>query len=271
MTPRPLPFELHGFAATSALLFAVVLLRYLLVAGPFYWIFYHRRFGRGRKIRAEFPPLSVIKTEIGYSVLTSALFGVSGAALLYAWKNGYTLLYSDVSDYGWTWLALSFPVLALLHETYFYWTHRLIHHPKLFRLVHRVHHISKNPTPWAAFSFHPTEALLQAVAVPLFVCFVPTHHIALVFYLMAMTVLSVINHLGFEIYPRGAERTFVGKSLINATHHYLHHHRARGNFGLYFTFWDRWMGTQATDTHAVYREVTTREPAPTRRRSTQAA
>lgn len=26
------------------------------------------------------------------------------------------------------------------HDTYCYWTRRAMHHPKLFRTVHRVHH-----------------------------------------------------------------------------------------------------------------------------------
>jgi sterol desaturase/sphingolipid hydroxylase (fatty acid hydroxylase superfamily) len=32
--------------------------------------------------------------------------------------------------------------------------------------------------------------------------------------------------------------------ITGVTHHDLHHQDARWNFGLYFTWWDRWMGTE---------------------------
>jgi Delta7-sterol 5-desaturase len=259
MSASSLPFELRGFWTSAAVLFAIILARYFLFAGGLYWLFYKRGLAPLRKIRPEPPAPGMIQKEIGWSILTSAIFALSGAFMLHAWESGRTVLYARVEDYGWTWLGLSLPVLLVLHETYFYWTHRWIHHPWLFRWVHRVHHESHNPTPWAAFSFHPLEAILQAVILPALVWVVPTHFAVLLAFLMIMTVLGVINHLGYEIYPRGAEETALGRELINASHHYLHHNRARCNFGLYFTFWDRWMKTEAPDSGSFYHQVTNRE------------
>jgi sterol desaturase/sphingolipid hydroxylase (fatty acid hydroxylase superfamily) len=34
-----------------------------------------------------------------------------------------------------------------------------MHDRRLFRLVHRVHHRSHDPSPWAAYAFGPIEAL----------------------------------------------------------------------------------------------------------------
>lgn len=262
MSATPIPFEVPDFLPTTAMLFGIICVRYFVFAGLLHYLFYRRGLLPHRKIRPEWPKAAIVRREIGWSLVTSVIFALSGACLLHLWKSGHTLMYGQVADYGWLWFCLSLPCLALLHETYFYWTHRWIHHKWLFRWVHRVHHDSRNPTPWAAFSFHPWEGLIQAIILPALVCVVPTHPVVLLTYLMVMTVFSVINHLGFELYPRGAEKTFWGRELISATHHFLHHHRARGNYGLYFTFWDRWMGTQALDTEDVYREVTEREPRP---------
>ena len=230
--------------------------RYFLFAGAFYWLFYKRGVAGFTKIRPEAPPAGIVPKEIGWSILTSVVFAVSGAFMLHAWARGHTRLYTRIEDYGWIWFALSLPCLMLLHETYFYWTHRWIHHPLLFRRVHLVHHESFNPTPWAAFSFHPWESLIQAIILPALVWVVPTHLGILVAFLMVMTVLGVINHLGFEIYPRSMTASRLGRELINASHHNLHHNRFTGNFGLYFTFWDRWMKTETPDTNALYREGT---------------
>lgn len=258
MSASALPFKLHGFGDTTAVLFVVVAARYFFFAGGFYWLFYRGNLAPSRKIRRETPPAGIIAREISWSLVTCFIFAVSGAALLHAWDSGHTRLYTRVEDHGWVWLVVSLPILMVLHETYFYWTHRWIHHPRIFRLVHRVHHESNNPTPWAAFSFHPWEALIQAIILPALVWVVPTHLAVLVAFLMVMTVLGVINHLGYEIYPRGFDETAIGREIIHATHHNLHHSRFKGNFGLYFTFWDRWMSTEVPDTNTVYREVTAR-------------
>src|SRR3546814_2958407 len=51
---------------------------------------------------------------------------------------------------------------SLLHDSFFYWTHRLLHRPRWFRLAHAVHHESRPPTAWAAMSFHPIEAVTRS-------------------------------------------------------------------------------------------------------------
>ena len=46
------------------------------------------------------------------------------------------------------------------------------------------------------------------------------------------------------------------------TNHIMHHEKMRGNYGLYFSFWDRVMGTNHADYEARFREVTSRLPEP---------
>ncbi len=40
--------------------------------------------------------------------------------------------------------------------------------------------------------------------------------------------------------------------LTTTTHHDLHHGGERANYGLYFTWWDRWMGTESPHYHAAF-------------------
>ena len=67
----------------------------------------------------------------------------------------------------------SIAVAVVLHDAYFYWTHRLLHWRPLYRVAHHVHHRSTSPTPWAAYAFHPLEALIQAGIYVLIVFAVP--------------------------------------------------------------------------------------------------
>ena len=127
-----------------------------------------------------------------------------------------------------------------MHDTYFYWSHRLSH--KFYHLkIHHAHHKSRIPTAWTSFSFHPVEALLQAIIIPAMVFFIPVHLSVLLIVLTIMTAFGLTNHLGYEIYPSFFERKL---SLITARHHQVHHSHLSKNFGLYFTFWDKWMGTE---------------------------
>ena len=53
-------------------------------------------------------------------------------------------------------------------------------------------------------------------------------------------------HLGHEILPKWINKTFL-KWLVTATHHEVHHMKFQQNYGIYFRFWDVWMGTEDKD------------------------
>lgn len=122
-----------------------------------------------------------------------------------------------------------------------------MHQPRIFSILHRVHHDSNITSPWTAFSFHPLEALLQAVFLPALLVIMPMHISVRLIHLSLMTITSVVNHLDIEIYSKKFHRNVVGRWLIGATHHALHHKHFRYNFGFYFTFWDKWKKTESPE------------------------
>ena len=182
--------------------------------------------------------------EIGWSLASAAIYGVPAGAIAWGWQvRGWTWLYRDVHARPLWWLPVSFCLCLLLHDTWFYWTHRLMHRPHWFRVAHSVHHASRQPTAWAAMSFHPLEALSGAVVMPVLVFVIPLHVGVLLVLLSVMTFMGVTNHMGWEIFPKRFVHGPPGRWLITASHHQLHHERYRCNFGLYFRFWDRLLGT----------------------------
>jgi sterol desaturase/sphingolipid hydroxylase (fatty acid hydroxylase superfamily) len=68
----------------------------------------------------------------------------------------------------------------------------------------------------------------------------------------------VAGHNGFEWAPKWWDRIPVLRLETPSIHHNLHHEKSRGNYGLYFTFWDRWMGTQFPDCEARKAALRTR-------------
>ena len=217
---------------------AIVAVRYLLWSGLFAWLTGRRHPGLYAGLDAQ------VRREIGWSLASAAIYGVPAGVVAWGWQErGWTLVYTDVTAYPLWWLPASLLLFLAAHDSWFYWTHRLLHRPAWFRAAHAVHHASRPPTAWAAMSFHPLEAILGAVVIPALVFAIPIHAAVLGLVLAAMTVMGVTNHMGWELFPRALVRSRWGGWLITASHHQRHHDDWRCNYGLYFRFWDRLCGT----------------------------
>ena len=229
----------------TLIFFIIISGRYFLVAGLFYLIFY-KWFSvkfKERKINQKKYKKEQFRNEIKWSLITSFLFSLAGTFTVVLWQKGYTKVYTNISDHGWWYLPLSLIIFMLLHETYYYWLHRWMHKPAVFKIVHKVHHDSNIASPFTAFSFHPIEGIFQAIFLPVMLLILPMHYMVIIVVLSIMTLSSVINHLDIEIYPNNPDN-FLTKWIIGATHHSHHHKFFKYNYGLYFTFWDKIGGTE---------------------------
>ena len=225
------------FLSTLAMT-VIVALRYLAASGLFAWATSRVRPGHYNGLDGQ------IRREIGWSLASAAIYGIPAGIVAWGWQTrGWTLVYTDPDAYPLWYLPLA-PLLYLLaHDTWFYWTHRLMHRPAAFRMAHAVHHASRPPTAWAAMSFHPLEALTGAVVIPVLVFVIPIHAAMLGVVLLIMTVMGVTNHMGWEMFPRALVHSRAGHWLITASHHQRHHDLYKCNYGLYFRFWDKLCGT----------------------------
>lgn len=232
------------------------ILRYFLAAGTAFLVFYviFKKKWAYWKIQEKFPKPSDYQREILYSALTIAIFVGIAAIIFTTPLKAYTRYYENVSDYGWGYWVLSIIAMIFLHDTYFYWMHRMMHHPKLYRMVHLTHHKSTNPSPWAAYSFHPLEAVVEASIIFLIVFLIPYHRSALLAFLVFMIIYNVYGHLGYELYTKGFNKSWIGKWFNTSVNHNQHHKHFHGNYGLYFLFWDRWLGTLRSDYDQAFQE-----------------
>ncbi len=241
----------------SKRILTINMLRYFLIAGPAFLIFYvlFKNYFKEVKIQDRFPKNSDYLREIIYSIITIFIF-VGIALIVFASPlSAYHLKYDHISDFGWGYWCLSIGLMIMLHDTYFYWTHRAMHHPKLFKYFHLVHHKSVNPSPWAAYAFHPLEGVVEAGIIFPIAFLIPFHPTALMVFLLFMMMYNVYGHLGYEILPKNFHRHFIGRWLNTSVNHNQHHKHFNGNYGLYFLFWDRWMGTIRDDYDPAYEAV----------------
>jgi len=229
---------MSGALLAALAMTGIVALRYLASSGLFAWLTARVRPGFYAGLAPQ------MRREVGWSLASAAVYGVPAGVVAWGWQaRGWTRIYTDASDHPWWWLPVSVLVYVLIHDAWFYWTHRWLHRPGPFRLAHAVHHASRPPTAWAAMSFHPLEALTGAVVIPALVLLIPIHVAALALVLLVMTVMGVTNHMGWDPFPSALVRSRLGGWVITASHHQRHHDLYAGNYGLYFRHWDRWCGT----------------------------
>ncbi|PTM08205.1 MAG: sterol desaturase [Bacteroidetes bacterium] len=226
------------------LLLLVLVLRYVLVAGiPYLWLYV---LGKNKyktlKLQNEIPERKQIFSEIKYSFFTLCIYSSGIWLFLYWLKHGYTSNYAEIGEFGWPYFVLSVFLMIIIHDMYSYWIHRLIHHKLLFKYVHLLHHKFKNPSPWSAFAFHPFESLLTLGIIPVVMFLIPWHNLALIIFITIIIAYDTFVHLGYDI-----KQLKVFKWQNTPKDHDVHHRNSKYNFGLYFTYWDRLMGTYLDD------------------------
>jgi lathosterol oxidase len=200
-----------------------------------------------RKIQAREATRADVSREIAASLRSALVFSLLGAGLVVLAQQGCVTIYRGFDQAGPTYLILSLALMLVAHDAYFYWTHRAMHHPRLFSLFHRTHHLSRMPTVWAAYSFSVPEAIVQGAFVPLFVAVVPVHSLTLFIFVAVQIVRNVMGHCGTELHPAVfAPGRWLGWNNTT-TYHDLHHETGRGNYSLYFRWWDQLMGTEHPD------------------------
>ncbi len=236
--------------------------RYLVFAGTAYLVYYviKRQEWLFMKIQQQFPHRKQILTEIKYSILSFLVFATVIIGMRVVNNSGLLAnkIYFHLSEHSVAYFIFSTALIIFLHDAYFYWIHRMMHHPLLYERVHKAHHLSKDPTPWAAFAFHPSEALIEIAFVPLIIYTIPLHVAALVIFGVWQVTFNVIGHLGYEIFPRNTIRHRLFKWVNTSTNHNMHHKFVRCNYGLYFSLWDRLMNTNHAKYYETFDEVTTR-------------
>jgi len=236
-------------------------LRYFIAAGFAYLLFWVllKNVLSHKFIQRKFPDKERLFFEFKYSVSTAAIFACVGTGMFFLIKGGHSQMYHDIDLRGWWYFFLSIPLSIIIHDAYFYWTHRLMHHPKIFKYVHLVHHRSTNPSPWAAYSFHPSEAVVQAGIGPVLILMLPMHDLALLSFITYMITLNVFGHYGFEIFPKGFTRNKLVFWHNTSTHHNMHHKYFDYNYSLYFNWWDRIFKTLHPKYDDVFDEVASRK------------
>lgn len=169
---------------------------------------------------------------------------VNNLAMLATVTLGWPLLSRSAIHLGdappWWLVACEVTLFVYLDDFLFYWMHRALHTPWLFRHVHAVHHRIR--TPWAVTGHysHPAEYVatgLLALAGP---ALVGAHVYALWAWVAVRQWEAAEGHCGYD-FPWSPSHLLPGSD--GARHHDAHHAKVHGNFAGFLAHVDGWFGT----------------------------
>lgn len=252
------PQTLLEIAQTKSVhIFAFDFGRYLIAASliaSLVWLL-KRTPWKSRQIQKRDPKAADVRREFLASVRTVFVYIFVSIFVIWSMQRGYITRMEG--SYGLLGNLGLLATILVAHDAYFYWTHRAMHHPKLFKTFHRFHHRTITPTAWAAYSFAMPEAFMMAIFMPIWLFFVPTPEPVIFTFLIVMILRNAMGHAGLELHARGWASHPVLKWISTTTHHDMHHSGSfNHNYGFYFTFWDKLMGTEHPDYVATYDRVT---------------
>ncbi|UWR11501.1 sterol desaturase family protein [Sulfitobacter mediterraneus] len=164
------------------------------------------------------------------------LWTVAQWAVFWMMANGYApaMLFPDNP----VWFVLMFPFLVIWSSFHFYWVHRLLHVPAIYKHAHALHHRNVNVGPWSGISMHPLEHFLFYTNFAIHLI-VPSHPIHILFHGYVQSVHPVFSHSGFDqLVVRDEEKAKMGDFF-----HQLHHRYFECNYGTVEMPWDKWFGS----------------------------
>ncbi len=218
----------------------------IAVAGGLHWYFYmHCGQGKALKFDRRDPAKGNRLWNFSDQVRDNMFWSLSSGvmqltlfqvAVMWIMANGYaptiTLASNPILFIGGLVLL---PIWSAFH---FYWVHRLLHVPFLYKHVHSLHHRNVNVGPWSGLSMHPVEHFLYISSL-LIHCIVASHPIHVFFHVIYLGPGAAMTHTGYEDLLIKDKR----RLALGTFYHQLHHRYYECNYGNQEMPWDRWFGT----------------------------
>jgi ring-1,2-phenylacetyl-CoA epoxidase subunit PaaE len=196
-----------------------------------------------------------IREEI-VATLLSFIGSTAFMMLMLSFKDsGLTKFYIETGKYGLWYEGVVVITMVMMSDTWFYWCHRAMHHPSIYKYVHALHHKSLDVNPYTSTSFHVIEAVALTVWVLPLVMVMPVSMTALGVVQVLGTFNNLKSHLGYEFFPNFFSKVPPFNMLVTATNHSLHHTQYNGNYGLFFRFWDIICDTELNTTTATFNDI----------------
>lgn len=194
---------------------------------------------KDNRLRPPKPNRVTLNTKIinviGNSIVALAIiFGslyMGGESMIYAGEAASMLtIFGEV-------LAV-----LLVYDFMYYFLHRGMHHPKVMKQVHGVHHYIRHPTAFESVYVHPLEGI-AGVGLLMFAVLLlsPISATSFILIFFIYTTVNILVHANIRI-----NHPLFKLSNYWAQRHDIHHGtQLNRNYASIFPFWDQMFGTYA--------------------------
>lgn len=201
-----------------------------------------------------------IPMEIAQTMRSMPVMSLLTAPFLVAEVRGYAKLYDSVDEEPFPYYSiLQFPLFIAFTDFCIYWIHRGLHHPLIYKSLHKPHHKWIMPSPFASHAFHPLDGWSQSVPYHVFPFIFPLQKLAYVFLFGFINLWTVMIHDGEYV---------ANSPIINgAACHTMHHLYFNYNYGQFTTLWDRLGGSYRKPNEELFRRETKMDEAEWKRQT----
>ncbi|KAF2750302.1 hypothetical protein M011DRAFT_396746 [Sporormia fimetaria CBS 119925] len=188
-----------------------------------------------------------IRLEIAQTNRALPVMALCTAPLFLLEVRGYAKLYERPEDAPFWWYnVLQFPIFIVFTDFFIYWIHRYLHHPLIYKHLHKPHHKWIMPTPYASHAFHPLDGYAQSIPYHVFPFILPLHKFAYIILFVFINIWTVLIHDG---------EYYADNPIINgAACHTMHHLYFNFNYGQFTTLWDRMGGSYRKPNDELFRK-----------------
>ena len=215
-----------------------------------FWVVFKRFFFKYRIQQIEKHTAVHFAHDLIESIFSTLGFVLVGLMQLKLADQGVIKLYNNFGDHPWYAVPIAVVAWFVFEDTWFYWIHRAMHHKWIYKYVHASHHVSVDTSPFTQNAFHFVEALVAGLGSIFATMIFPSYGPAYFIFQMFGATVNMIEHNGYEFYPKW---TLFWKTT--ATHHNMHHQYFDGNYGTHFTFWDKICKTEFADYEERFLEI----------------
>jgi len=218
---------------------SAVLLYFTASTLSYLFIFDHATFNHPKYLKNQ------IRLEIRQAVTSIPIMAVLTVPWFVAEVRGHSFMYNDAAApgfnhpllalFGGAWNYLQFPLFLLFTDLCIYWIHRGLHHPLIYKHLHKPHHKWIMPTPYASIAFHPLDGYAQSLPYHLFPFIFPLHKFAYIALFTFIQIWTVLIHDGEYV----ANSPFINGAACHTMHHLYFNY----NYGQFTTLWDRLGGS----------------------------
>lgn len=229
---------------------AVSFIMYYGIAFGFMWFFYINRRDQAHEWKCQPTKFLTPANELHEFILgsTNMLLAslASGVIACYIYNGGYSLMYYDLSEYGWSYLPFSAFAMYMYNDGLAYYLHRLSHRPFLYRHIHKFHHRYHQPTAFSTVAMHPAEFFLYQGYLAAIPFMVPIHPAVYITILMYTYYYGMMDHSGIKM---DAIWPWQPPTLFHDNHHKYFH----VNFGFNSYLFD-WLHDTLDRSDRMYAE-----------------